>query len=309
MKRSINQIFHLQQIVKLPGVQTSDIIAASSSKATIPAKKPIRQQPQGLKMRFRPIGFGDGETGKIGSSSSSVDGSIGKGTDEEPDTPPAATFRKPIAVASSSSEADDTSEDPESDESSVSDTEMTEAPSLLTNPTSKERENKGAVAVASSQEVTNGSLKRKHSGKEDRKSKHSSSRSSSIDDREPKRLKKTQIESQRSLGDKASVLIEPRRGSLKHSPKSEFNSPQNTPIRPPKSTTLNSSSASRPKVSLDKDGRDSPERVKSKKRDRSEPATPFRKSDVSLQDLTKATDASITGEERRKKIRKLKNKE
>jgi hypothetical protein len=51
--------------------------------ATVPAKKPIRQQPGGLKMRFLPIGFGDGETGNLGSS------------DEDEIMDDAAVFRPP----------------------------------------------------------------------------------------------------------------------------------------------------------------------------------------------------------------------
>ena len=291
--------------MKLPGVHGSNGVAANAGKASIPAKKPIRQQPSGLKMRFRPIGFGDGETGKIGSSSSSVDGS--SGTDEEQETTPATKFRRPITVALNSSEGDESSEDSDSDEkSSLPDMERAEAPPLPTKPAMKE--NKAQSAVPSSQEVINGSLKRKHSHKEVRNAKHSLSRPSSFGDRKLKRLKKPQIESQRSLGDKASVLIEPRPGSSKHAQKSEIVSSQDTPIRPPKSASLpHTSPSSRPKDSLGKDG--SPEIVKSKKRDRSEPATPFRKVDVSLQDLTKAPDPSLTGEERRKKLKKLKNKE
>lgn len=70
--RSIDQILHLQQIVNLPGVHEG--IAStqdSASKATVPFKRPARPQPKGLKMRFRPLGFGGGEVGNIGSSSES----------------------------------------------------------------------------------------------------------------------------------------------------------------------------------------------------------------------------------------------
>ncbi|KAH8791568.1 DNA-directed RNA polymerase I subunit RPA34.5-domain-containing protein [Hyaloscypha finlandica] len=307
-KNPIDQIFHLQQIVQLPGAHASSSITASSSKETVPAKKPIRQQPQGLKMRFRPIGFGGGETGKIGSSSSSVD----SGSDDEVEQPPAA-FRQPVPIASESSEEEESSEDSGSDEeSSSSDVKMTEAPPLLIKPIAEERKNKTSATVPSSQEVTNGSLKRKHGEKEERKSKHSSSRSSSIDDRELKRLKKKQTESQRGLGDRASVSIEPRKSSTQgSSAKSGITSSKaDTPIRPPKSAILpRSPPAPRAQPSPGKGDQRPSEKLKSKKGDRSEPVTPLTKSKVSLQDLTKATDPSLTGEERRKKIKRLKNKE
>jgi hypothetical protein len=268
-------------------------------------------------MRFRPIGFGGGETGKIGSSSS-VDSS----SDEEVEQPPAA-FRPPVPIASESSEEEESPEDSESDgqssedsgsdeESSSSDVDMTEAPPLLRKPIAEEGNNKISATVSSSQEVTNGSLKRKHGEKEERKSKHSSSRSLGIDDRELKRLKKKQTESQRGLGDRASVSIEPRKSSTQgSSAKSGITSSKaDTPIRPPKSAVLpHSSPAPRAQPSPGKGDQRPSEKPKSKKRDRSESATPLTKSGVSLHDLTKATDPSLTGEERRKKIKRLKNKE
>lgn len=59
-KRGIDQVLHLQQIVDLPELMTEE-------RATIPAaSKFVRQQPKGLRMRFKPIGFGDANTGKIG---------------------------------------------------------------------------------------------------------------------------------------------------------------------------------------------------------------------------------------------------
>ncbi|EHL02774.1 hypothetical protein M7I_1293 [Glarea lozoyensis 74030] len=67
VSRPIDQVLHLRRIVSLPGVNDS---GSASSKATVPAKKPVRQQPKGLKMRFLPIGFGEGDGGKLGSESS-----------------------------------------------------------------------------------------------------------------------------------------------------------------------------------------------------------------------------------------------
>jgi hypothetical protein len=293
--------------VQLPGAHVSGSITASSGKATVPARKPIRQQPQGLKMRFRPIGFGGGEMGKIGSSSSSVD----SGSDEEMEQPPAVFHRPP--VSSESSEEEDSSEDSESDEdSSSSDVEMAEAPPLPIKPIAKERKNKICETVSSSQDAATGLLKRKHTEKEERKSKHSSSRSSIIDGKELKRLKKNQDESQEGLGDRASVSIEPPKRSLQRSSaKSGITSSKtDIPIRPPKSAILpHSSLASGARLNPGKADQQPSEKRKSKKHDGSEPATPLTKSGLSLQDLTKATDPSLTGEERRNKIKRLKNKE
>ena len=71
--REIDQIMHLQHIVKLPGVHEGvDSNSSSASKATIPTIKSARPQPKGLKMRFRPLGFGSGEPGTIGSEDSQV---------------------------------------------------------------------------------------------------------------------------------------------------------------------------------------------------------------------------------------------
>lgn len=312
--KDIDQIFHLQQVVKLPGVRDTSSTRATSSRATIPTKKPARQQPQGLKMRFRPIGFGDGETGKIGSSSSSVGGSsTGSVSDEEMEEA-SATFRRPAAIASDSSEAEESSEaDQSTEESSSSDVEMSEAPPLPIKPAVKDKEDKTPATVKPSQQATNGSLKRKHGEREEKKSKHSSSRASSIDDRELKRLKKSQTESQRRAGGRASASIKPHKSSGERlSTKAEATpSKKDTPIRLSKSATLSHSSPV-PRASYvtsKKTDQQASEKQNSKKRERSEPATPVRKNEVSLQDLTRATDPSLTGEERAKKIKKLKHKE
>ena len=65
-KRGIDQVLHLQQVVDLPELMTEE-------RATIPAAtKFVRQQPKGLRMRFKPIGFGDEDTGKIGETDNDV---------------------------------------------------------------------------------------------------------------------------------------------------------------------------------------------------------------------------------------------
>jgi hypothetical protein len=261
-------------------------------------------------MRFRPIGFGDGEPGRIGSSSSSVEGSLSSDLDEAIEEVP-VQFRRPVSIASDSSEADESSDSSESEEeSSSSDVEMAEAPPVQ--PFTERRKNETSVKVSSSQDLTARSLKRNHGGEEERKSKHSSSRSSSIDDRELKPLKKKQTESQRELGAGASVSIEPQLSLTQRSPAkaTTTSSQKDAPIRPSKSAILpQSSPAPLAKVIPKNDDRRSFDNQKSRKRDRSKPATPLRKSGASLHDLAKATGLSFTGEERKKKIKKSKHKE
>jgi hypothetical protein len=244
--KPIDHVLHLQQIVKLPGIHDSSSRTASLSNAAARAKKPVRQQPPGLKMRFRPIGFGDGEPGRIGSSSSSVEEESSSDSDEKMEESP-VVFRRPVRLASQSS-----------DESS------------------KSSESEGSSDV----EMTNVSLKRKHGG-EGRKSKHSSSRSSNIDDRELKRSKKKQTESQKRLEDRKSVSIEPHKSSKQRLPASTAITPTKevTPIRPPKNSTVpHSSPVPRVQVNARKDEQRSSGKPKFRKHDHSEPATRVRKS-------------------------------
>jgi hypothetical protein len=133
------------------------------------------------------MGFGDGEPGKIGSSSSSVEEEPSSDSDEKMEESP-VVFRRPVRLASQSS-----------DESS---------------------ESEGSSDV----EMTNVSLKRKHGG-EGRNSKHSSSRSSNIDDRELKRSKKKQTESRRRLEGRESVSIERHKSSKQRLPANTATSP------------------------------------------------------------------------------------
>jgi len=187
-------------VVKIPGIHDS---SENFSSATVPAKKPVRPQPKGLKMRFRPIGVGSRKIGEIGSSS---------GSDEETEEAQ-VPFKKPAAV--------------ESSDSSTSDEEMTEAPPLP----SKSKHDKNPTLAPSTKDSSSQSLKRKHGEGEDKKSKNSSYKpTSDIDDRELKRLKKKQTESQKSMGDRASALTN------KYS----------TPILPPRKSTASSSISANP---------------------------------------------------------------
>jgi hypothetical protein len=121
---------------------------------------------------------------------------------------------------------------------------MTEAPPLPAKPAVKDERDKASATIASSRGVTKSSLKRKQGEGEDTKSKHSSSRSLSTDDRELKRLKKKQTDSQTSLEDRVSASIELHQGPAQGlSAKTEStSSKKDTPIRPPKSAILPNSS-------------------------------------------------------------------
>jgi hypothetical protein len=61
-QRPVDSILHLQYVARLPAVD--------GEQATIPvSKKPVRPQPKGLRMRFKPSGFGEGDAGVIGEES------------------------------------------------------------------------------------------------------------------------------------------------------------------------------------------------------------------------------------------------
>ncbi|TVY30911.1 hypothetical protein LHYA1_G000779 [Lachnellula hyalina] len=280
VRKPIDQILHLQQIIKIPGMDDS---TATSAKATVPAKKRVRPQPIGLKMRFLPIGFGTGNPGTIGSDTNSVDGSSSD-SDNEEEAPNG--FRKPASIASSSDE--------ESDE------EMTEAPPLPKPKVSK--------APASS-----APLKRKHSEGGEKKTKHSSSKPApDIDDRQLKRQKTKQNGSQEdrvSASTKTVTPIPPPAPPLKTSdaPKSILkklvHEPASSPLKPSKSTHSNlPPSASAHPISNGSEVK--VKKSKHKHRDSKLPTTPGQA--LSIKELTKATDPSLTSEERRKKMKKLK---
>jgi len=82
----IAQTLQLQQLVNLPSLQLSQAQSSDNSQrsttAPAPAKKPVRQQPQNLRMRFGPLGDPIGDSGKIGFGSSSDESSFGQGEGE-----------------------------------------------------------------------------------------------------------------------------------------------------------------------------------------------------------------------------------
>jgi hypothetical protein len=150
--------------------------AGTSSMATVPAEKPVRHQPEGLKMRFRPIGFGSGDTG-------SMDASEDEDSVSDKEMGYAPAFRQPAAVESEPSGKGEPTE---------SDDVMAEA---LPPPksASKLKHEKSSKKGDSTKNSVNGSLKRKHGGGKEKKSKSSSYQPyqpSDIDDRQLKRLKK-----------------------------------------------------------------------------------------------------------------------
>lgn len=151
--------------MKLPSVYDAKLKETASFTTVLPTfstKKPIRQQPPGLKMRFRPIGFGNGATGTIGTRSSSVDGrSAESASDEESENAP-FQFRRP---ASLEPESETSSSGSDEDSSSSSDAEMVDAPLLPAKSVVKSKVERKATKESS--EKAGKSLKRKHSKERD----------------------------------------------------------------------------------------------------------------------------------------------
>jgi hypothetical protein len=283
--KTIEQILHLQQVVKIPGIHD---LSENFSSATVPAKKPARSQPKGLKMRFRPIGFGSGKIGEIGSSS---------GSDEETEDAQ-VPFKKPAAV--------------ESSDSSTSDEEMTEAPP----PPSKSKHDRNSTSAPSTKDSSSQSLKRKHGEGEDKNSKNSSYRpTSDIDDRGLKRLKKKQTESQRdrasALTNKYSTPILPPRKSIASSsisanPASSPKLPKSdSAILPPKSPPAQQSSQASDMPLV----RSSQESGSKKGPSNSlRTAVHDRENGASAKESSLATEPCTIGGDRQKKVKKLKDK-
>lgn len=261
--KPINRVLHLQQIVNLPGINDGDINATSSSNATVPAKKPVRKQPKGLRMRFRPIGFGSGKLGRLGSDSSD------SGSDEEMEDAP-AVFRRPVLE--------------DEDAFSNSDEAMEDAPPVAIKPKKSKTDGQAKSSP----------LKRKHV--DDKPATKSSSQPIAVLNNTPlKKLKKKQKEPHQSMAGSPSASTEPvNSASNPHSKKAKHASPTtpdlvSSPTRPSSSQLI-------------------PQKY-SKKHSRETEKTPGERDDLSLHDLTKATDPNLTGEERRKKIKKLKHKD
>ena len=174
--------------MQLPSVFDASAKEAGSSTArpTVPSKKPVRQQPPGLKMRFRPIGFGNGKTGTIGSSSSSADRSSTESTSDEEMEDAPAQFRRPASLELE--ESTTSSDDPSDESPSNSDAEMADAPPLLSKSTINSKAERPAAKRPS--KLANHPLKRKRSEGGDIKAKISSSSLTSAYNRQLNSVKK-----------------------------------------------------------------------------------------------------------------------
>ncbi|KAK3113107.1 hypothetical protein LTR53_009924 [Teratosphaeriaceae sp. CCFEE 6253] len=77
LQQRVERTFHLQQHVVLPNLSNRQASGVTGSKAAAEvAQAPVssvRPQPHGLRMRYRPPGYGSGEPGTIGSDSDSVE--------------------------------------------------------------------------------------------------------------------------------------------------------------------------------------------------------------------------------------------
>lgn len=112
--------------MKIPDL--ADVLSTGPGKATVPAKKPVRPQPKGLKMRYQPFGSGNDGPVTIGSASTSEDEDD---SDEDmEDAPP--TFKMPEKIAEDSSSEEESEEE---EESSESDEEMPDVPVVPVKPT------------------------------------------------------------------------------------------------------------------------------------------------------------------------------
>lgn len=283
---AIDRALHLQQIVKLPsvhGVTAGDLAQPSvSSQATIPAKKPIRQQPKGLMMRFTPIGSGRGEAGRIGTPESDSD------LDMEDATP---KFRTPITTS-------------KSDSSDVeSDVEMNNAPSI---PVEKAKSDKSSKADSKTKS-TEKSLKRKHKDTGITETKKSSSMSRSTNGPQLKRVKTKQAKSEEAKGDARSASTEDHQVAPIGLSFTGITPSKVTPIPPPKSTNTAQmfKTSESTKISSFTPTTQAMPPVHSQSKEFSPPSQGNRQS---LEDRIKAikSNASLTDKQRKREVKKLK---
>lgn len=86
VKRKVDRTLILQQRITLPNITSRQINQATGSSAAADtaraAVSTVRPQPKGLRMRYRPPGFGPGKLGALGSGedSASDDGRVGTGS-------------------------------------------------------------------------------------------------------------------------------------------------------------------------------------------------------------------------------------
>ncbi|PQE13381.1 hypothetical protein CJF31_00008396 [Rutstroemia sp. NJR-2017a BVV2] len=120
-----------------------------SSQATVPAKKPVRKQPKGLRMRYAPVGFGLNGGGIIGDSSDEEDqsGSDLEGRGKSP------KFQKPSGAEDGASDSDVV----------MGDAQPTPTPA---------KKSKSKKSAENSAENGDRPLKRKHKDEGEKKKKH-----------------------------------------------------------------------------------------------------------------------------------------
>jgi hypothetical protein len=178
-----------------------------TAQITVPAKKPVLQQPLGLKMRFHPIGFDAEHTGS--------------GSDQDMLDAPAAEFRRAGAISWS--------------ESSDEDDHNSGVKTTVHFPPSKSRGRSKTLAMKSTK-LDSTSMKRMQSEGETKSSKHSSSKSANItNNRKLKRIK-IQVENQKIRGSQSSSTEAYTVASTILPPKAQ------TRILPPVSATITTKS-------------------------------------------------------------------
>jgi len=176
-------------------------------------------------MRYRPIGFGDGAAGKIGSNPGDESTTESDADEDMQDASP--TFRRPSLSESTGNEE--------------SDLEMNAAPPSSSKHSTKSKLEKGADR----------SLKRKHNDSHEARENDSSFRSTTVHNKKLKKTKTSQINSQGSIADKQSVSTNlPKTISPIPLPKkvSKISPAIESPIRPPKSKLNSSLPASSPPI-------------------------------------------------------------
>jgi hypothetical protein len=262
-------MLHLQQTI--PRVKFT-------SQVTTPAKSAVRQQPRGLKMRFRPIGF---DTETTGSGLSDVESA----SDQEMPDVQIAEFRKAVSLS------------PSVDGSEAEKAILPSKAGVKSKPPS-----------AGSSKAASGSTKRKHSEGDAKKSKHSSSKPANITgDRKLKRFK-PQVENQKTTASEsastearyiASAILPPK-------PPTSTYIPHPLPIATTSKSVIvppSASIASTTQTSLPASLQGSPlERPTFSKSTRTAISTGLSQLDRQIQVI----DPNLTANERKKEIKRLK---
>jgi hypothetical protein len=240
--RTIDRILKLKEVVQLPSVYNLNVRVPGS---TIPRKKPVRPQPHGLKMRFRPLGFGDGELGNIGSSPpAAFDTRTESGSDEEMEYGP-QEFQRPASLDRKDSPSPPESDEPSS--SSSSEAEMMGLPNLKTKSAVDSKFRKSVAE--DSPKVAGNSLKRKHSEGLNTKAKKSSFKSEGSNNRQLNTVKENQASStgSKSVSTEAQKTAPPKQDHPTKFSSSHIPPPKSKKSRPfPGSSSQNLASLATP---------------------------------------------------------------